>query len=140
MENNETQSPEQALIVLWVIWAAVLSGLFFIQFSIGGGFKTGEAEGDIPYLFVAIALFTAVLSTLLRWLVLPRVKTMAILLPVMIAGLSLAEGCGLLSIFLIGKSAPTIQLLIFGISVLCMIQYIPVYGKRFLDASEGNPQ
>lgn len=127
--NCRSQQPVPPLVA-WVIWAAILFGLFILQFFIAGGFKTGEAAASVPLSMIAICLAGVVISNVIRWLVLPRQTTMAKQLPIMIIGLALAESTGLLSMFIIGDSYPSLQLSCFVMAVITIALYMPVYAKE----------
>jgi hypothetical protein len=61
-------------------------------------------------------------------LVLPRFSDLKRAFPMFIAGLALAEACGLLGIFLGGVYKDDLFLL----GVLGIIQYVPLFAKQYL--------
>ncbi len=116
-------------ITLWIIWFAILTGLFILQTFIVGGFHTGPASSPVSSGMVAICMSGIIIASFIRWFILPRQSSLAAQLPVMIIGLAFAELTGLLSMFLIGKAYPSMQLLGFILSVLAILQFMPVYAK-----------
>lgn len=124
--NKQGEAPA---IIFWIIWGSILMGLFILQTFIIGGFHTGGAEEPVTSPLIAICLSGAIASFVVRWMVLPRQSSLATQLPTMIIGLALAESTGLLGMFLIGSSYPSLQLLTFFLSVLAVVQFMPVYAK-----------
>lgn len=116
-------------ITFWMIWAAILFGLFILQYFIIGGFHLGEATASVPFSTLAICMAGFLISSIVRWTILPRQKSLAAMLPVMVVGIAIGESTGLLGIFMIGKSNPGIQLATFILSVLAIVQYMPVYAQ-----------
>ena len=68
------------------------------------------------------------LSIIIRWLVLPRYTEMPRAFVMFIAGLALAEGCGLLGLFLGGPYRDDLFLL----GVLGLAQFVPFFAKAYL--------
>lgn len=116
-------------ITAWIIWFAILNGLVIIQFFIGGGFPTGINNGEPPALQKFLPALPAFLALVVRFLVIPRISTPEKKLPVMIVGLALAEGTGLLGIFLVDKAYGSTQLTFFVLSILAILAMAPVYLK-----------
>lgn len=119
-----------APIVFWIVWSSILFGVFMLQFFIIGEAPSSGESGVISNSTVAICLSGVVMSTLVRWLILPHMKTAVSKLPVMMIGLALAEATGILGIFIIGSTSPDTQMITFVLSVLGIVQYIPVYASK----------
>lgn len=117
-------APVVPLLVWWVIWCAILTGLTAIYIFLGrrsGG--EGLAGGNaMDY----VGLAPLALSALLRWLVLPRVNQAGAALPLFVVGLALAEGGGILGIFL-GEKRPELYVL----GVLGILQWAPIFAGRY---------
>ena len=128
MKNETMRSTDQ--ITAWVIWGAILIGLFVVQFFIGGGIPTGDQMENPPTVMSLICIAGVAIGTLIRWLVIPKLNDNLKLLPAMIVGLALCEGSGLLQIFLLGKEYPDTQKLIFVLAVLGVVQFAPTYFKK----------
>ncbi len=118
-----------AVLVFWIIWFAILQGLVLIQFLVGGGIPKGEDLGNPPSLFVAIAGGLALAALVVRFVVIPKIKSVAKMLPAMIIGLALAEAVGLVGMFLIGREFPTTRLSLFVLSLSCIVSLAPIYAK-----------
>ena len=99
MQNETMRSTDQ--IIAWVIWGAILIGLFFLQFFIGGGIPTGDEMENPPTVMSLICIACVAIGTLIRWLVIPKLNDNPKLLRAMIVGLALCEGSGLPQIFLL---------------------------------------
>ena len=131
-EPNSSQLKAQ-LLVWWIIWFAILCGLVVIYFFLGRGpVKPVVVAADLlRNLSGIVPLFV---SIVIRWLVMPRLNDLKQAFPVFIAGLALAEGCGLLGIFLGGPYRD--QLFVLG--ALAIAQYVPFFAKSYLrPKSEG---
>ena len=128
MQNETMKSRDQ--LVAWVIWGAILMGLFVLQFFIGGGIPTGDQIENPPTVMSLICIAGVAIGTLIRWLVIPKLNDNLKLLPAMIVGLALCESSGLLQMFLLGKEYPDTQKLIFVLAVLGVVQFAPTYFKK----------
>ena len=128
MKNETMRSTDQ--IIAWVIWGAILIGLFVLQFSIGGGIPTGDQMENPPTVMSLICIAGVAIGTLIRWLVIPKLNDKPKLLRAMVVGLALSQGSGVLQIFLLGKEYPDSQKLIFVLAVLGVVQFAPTYFKK----------
>ena len=128
MQNETMRSTDQ--IIAWVIWGAILIGLFFLQFFIGGGIPTGDEMENPPTVMSLICIAGVAIGTLIRWLVIPKLNDKPKLLRAMVVGLALSQGSGLMQIFLLGKEYPDTQKLIFVLAVLGVVQFAPTYFKK----------
>ena len=128
MKNETMRSPDQ--LIAWVIWGAILMGLFFLQFFIGGGIPTGDEMENPPTVMSLICIAGVAIGTLIRWLVIPKLNDKPKLLRAMVVGLALSQGSGVLQIFLLGKEYPDSQKLIFVLAVLGVVQFAPTYFKK----------
>ncbi len=123
-----SDAPQKSPLTLffWVIWFSILSGLFVLQFLLGGG---PEAAGN-PSLLVAFqvgALVLAAVSLFVRFRVIPRIENMAKKLPVMIIGLAIAEAIGIIGIVIIPVEQATVRLFLLSLSIICIVLSAPVY-------------
>ncbi|OHE81706.1 MAG: hypothetical protein A3G75_10620 [Verrucomicrobia bacterium RIFCSPLOWO2_12_FULL_64_8] len=100
--NPEAKSPPTGggAAVWWAIWAVTLFGLVLIYVFIGRKLPTQVAPPNLVIDLFAFGLLTT--SCLLRWLILPRIKRAQQAFVLFVAGLALAEGCGIIGIFLTG--------------------------------------
>lgn len=117
------------LRVWWIVWAAILTGLIVIFFSFTHGkpLPAGGRLDELPAnLLGVVPIFV---SVIVRWLVLPRSTAPHRAFVLFIVGLALAEGCGILGIFLGGPYRD----LLFILGLFGIIQYVPVYARKFFD-------
>ena len=128
MKNETMRSTDQ--IIAWVIWGAILIGLFVVQFFIGRGIPTGDQMENPPTVMSLICIACVAIGTLIRWLVIPKLNGYHNLLRAMVVGLALCESSGLLQMFLLGKEYPDTQKLIFVLAVLGVVQFAPTYFKK----------
>lgn len=115
-------------MVWWIIWASMLTGLVALYFSLRlPPLPTNPTqETAITGLIGLVPLFV---SIIIRWLVLPRYNDLMRAFPMFIAGLALAEACGLLGIFLGGPFRDDVFLL----GVLGLAQFVPLFAKKLLE-------
>ena len=75
------------------------------------------------------------ISTVIRWVVLPRIEEITKALPIFIVGMAMAEGCGISGIILGGAH----KNLLFAAGVLGILQYAPTFISRFAEKQTGPP-
>ena len=123
----EAQRQKAQLLIWWIVWGGVLAGLVVIYLVIGRGLaKPAEAGDVLVNLAGVVPLFV---SIVIRWLVLPRYDDLQRAFPIYIVGLALAEGCGILGIFLGGPYRDDL----FVLGVLGVAQFVPIFAKRMLE-------
>jgi len=112
------------LLVLWVIWAADLVALVILYLVLGRSPLPPPNRSDLVVNLVGfVPLFV---SIIIRWLVLPRIAGAGRVLGMFVAGLALAEACGILGLFLGGPYRDALWLL----GVLGVAQYVPLFANR----------
>jgi len=121
----DSQRAHAQLTIWWIVWGVVVTGLVVIYLLFGCG-PTRAGSDLLVNLSGVVPLFV---SIIIRWLVLPRYSDLARAFPMYVVGLALAEGCGLLGIFLGGVYRD--DLLVLG--VLGVVQFVPLFAKRMLE-------
>lgn len=114
------------LVAWWAIWLAMLGGLF-ISYIMLGGIQRGEALSS--QMFLALAVIQIVVSTLVRWAVLPRTQDLVQAFPLFVIGMALSEGACFFGIFLVPAWKPEL----FFASVLGIGQFVPLFASRFYE-------
>ena len=117
------------IVIWWIIWFGILSALVTVYLVLG----RREALVTENPLLGLVALGPLVMSAAVRWLVLPRVRDVRRALPVFVMGLALAEGCGILGIFLGGPHRESLFLL----GVLGVGQFVPVFARKQFSPDHG---
>lgn len=109
------------MFIWWILWANLTAGFLLVYLFLKREALPApdQASEIVPYV-VTVLLF---LSCVVRWLVLPRMTLRRKALPVFVAGMALAEGSGLLGIFLGGANRDTL----FALAVVGLLQYAPVF-------------
>lgn len=116
-------SPQASpLLIWWIIWFAITAGLVAISVTIEVR-PTPLGSGALQYLPIA----PLAAATLVRWLVLPRFTRRAKAFPIFVLGVALAEGSGLLGLFLVPESRNEYLLL----ALLGLAQFVPVFARRY---------
>ena len=120
---------KQHAFVMWIIWFVFLQAAFAYHFILGDGFPWGEnaAEPMAGWLWV-LCVVPIVLATMVRWLVIPKLKDQKQMLIALIVGLALTEAPIFFEIFLIGSDYPQNQIAVLMIAVFSLIQFAPIYG------------
>lgn len=124
----ELQRARAQLKIWWIIWAAILAGLCVIYFALGRA-KPLPTEASANPLLDLIGLVPLFVSIVVRWLVLPRYTDLRRAFVMFIAGLALAEACGLIGIFLGGPYRDDLFLL----GVLGLAQFAPFFARQYLE-------
>lgn len=127
METPASSPPQR--MVWWALWAAFQLGIVVIYFFIGGSRTTPETEVSNYWV---LGLLPALISGALRWSVLPMFTDATKAFPILLVGLALAEVTAFLGMFLF----PAQQALLFGASVVGILQFIPVYFNRYFEAAD----
>ncbi len=123
----DAQRIRAQLLVWWIIWVSILVGLMVVYAFLGRGPVKPAAVGDLLVnLSGVVPLFV---SIVIRWLVLPRFTDIKLAFPMFVTGLALAEGCGILGIFLGGPYREDL----FILGVLGIAQFMPFFAKQFLN-------
>jgi hypothetical protein len=128
MPGYDPQRIKRQLLVWWIIWASILAGLVLIYLFLvqGKPLPAPTADNSLAGLSGLVPLF---ISIVMRWLVLPRVTEPPRAFVLFVAGVVLAETCGILGIFLGGPYRDSL----FVLGVLGVTQYVPLYAKKLFD-------
>ena len=117
----QTEPAVQAM-VFWAIWFSLTSGVVLLHLLLRPSARPdATAAGFGPVELLCIG--QVAVSATLRWLVLPRLGTLARKLPVFIVACALAEACGILSLFL--SRAHHREL--FVVSLIGLLTLAPVF-------------
>ena len=128
MPGYDDRKIKARLLVWWVIWASVLSGLVLVYLLLVQGKPLPPASRENPFQGL-VGLVPLFVSIVVRWLVLPRATDPNRAFVLFILGAALAEACGLLGIFLGGPYRDSL----FVLGVLGVTQYVPFYAKKLFD-------
>ena len=100
----------------------------------GKGIPKGENASEPMAAWLWLTCFgPVVLATLVRWLVIPKLKDTQHQLVAMILGLSLAEAPIFFSLFLVGPDYPQNQIAVLMVAVVALIQFAPSYATPGYD-------
>ena len=121
----------QQLIMFWVVWFSILSGLF-IMMAVGGDRTLAGGTGIPPKpeawsMMSILGLVLAGMGVFCRILVVPRVAAMQAKLTVMIIGLALCEACGVIGIFVVDSQLPRERIFLFWVAVMTVMISAPIY-------------
>jgi hypothetical protein len=128
MPGYDDRQIKARLLVWWAVWASTLGALILIYAVVAAGkpLPAPTAQNSLEGLVGVVPLF---ISVIIRWLVLPRGTDPARALVLFIIGISLAEACGILGIFLGGPYRDSL----FTLGLLGIVQYVPFFAKRLFD-------
>ena len=136
---NPQKSSTPNIAVFWIIWFAIMNGLFIMLFLVAGGIPKGTNQGPPPTWIVGACGALVVFAIAIRFLVIPKIKQLSQLLPAMIVGLALAEAVGIFAIFLLGKEFPETRMTLFLTSAFTVLIYAPSYASN-LAKGAANPK
>jgi hypothetical protein len=128
VESKTSQVKPAPLFIWWIIWFAIVSGLVVIYFFLGRADADAKTAKEGPLQYVGLA--PLVTSCILRWLIFPRQTEAAKAFVVFIMGLSLAEGCGIMSLVLGGG----MKLEIFLLALIGVLQWAPLNVGHLFEA------
>jgi CDP-diglyceride synthetase len=126
---NPQKSSTPNIAVFWIIWFAIMNGLFIMLFVAGGGIPKGANTGQPPTWIVGACAALVVVAVAIRFLLIPKIKQLAQLLPAMVIGMALAETVGIFAIFLLGKEFPETRMTLFLTSAFTVLIYAPSYAS-----------
>lgn len=112
----------------WIVWAASLPWVALLQVVIprSAAVPATQAADLLVQLAGVVPLFV---SIVIRWLALPRFTSLTGAFPLYLAGLALAETCGMLGIFLGGPYRDALFLL----SGLGLLQFAPLFARQLAE-------
>ncbi len=119
---------KKQLIVFWILWFALLQGVLVLYFLLKEKTQPGAT---LPPL-VPLAPF--LLGMVLRWLVLPRFKTLKKALTVYVLGLSMCEGTALLGLFIGGEHRDVLV----ALGLLGLALNIPLFAAKLKNGDDQN--
>lgn len=123
---NTTKTPQKP-IIFWVLWLAILNGLIMIYVILGQSPQSSASQSSGLPLGLIVGLPPLIFSIITRWALLPRIDNPSKALGVFIVGMAMAEGCGIIGIFLGGAQK---NLLVIA-ALVGILQYIPFFASRF---------
>ncbi|MGA2444500.1 MAG: hypothetical protein ABSG50_03595 [Opitutaceae bacterium] len=124
--NPVSQTGMARLLIWWILWAGILAGLVAIYAALEMRPLSDQAQPHAVTDFIGLG--PLLVSCLVRWLVLPRVRQLQTAFVLFILGLALAEACGLLGIFL-----STYKHELFVLGVLGLVQWVPVFARTYFE-------
>ena len=129
METSDRPS-SPPVIVWWILWLSFAAGIFVIYHFIAPKTSvTSPRPSDLPWVLGAVPLL---FSALIRWVFLPRVQDVSKALPLFIIGIAMAEATMILGLFLFRSHHRDLFLL----SVLGVLQFVPLFARRFYPNEE----
>lgn len=130
-----TNESKQQWIVWWVLWAAILTGMFVIYHFLGGTAAPSRSP-SLDSLSWLAGLAPFVISSIIRWVVLPRIRNAQAALVLFIFGLAMSEATCFLGLFIF----PAHKQALFALSVLGILQFVPSFARRFFEPDDKRPK
>lgn len=128
MPTPDARRDRAFLKIWWIIWAMILCGLVAIYLALGRTPLPADVA-EKQSLSGLVGLVPLFVSIVIRWLVLPRFNDVRRAFPMFIVGLALAEGCGILGIFLGGPYRDDL----FVLGALGIAQFAPFFARKYLE-------
>jgi hypothetical protein len=129
MESEKPATPQQQILVMWVLWAAFLFGACVQYYFLHR--KDPPAPDQSQTWLVALAPVAA--SMFLRWSLIPRVTALQPALVLLILGVALAESALFFGLFIFSAH----QMELFLAALLGIAQHAPVYAQRLIGSPPG---
>ena len=129
-----TNESKQQLIVWWVLWAAILTGIFVIYHYLGGTAAPSRSPSRDSLSWLA-GLAPFAICSIIRWVVLPRIGNAQAALALFMFGLAIAEATCFLGLFIF----PAHKQELFALSVLGIVQFVPHFARRFYASDDKRP-
>lgn len=120
-------------IFFWFSWLAIFSSLFIYQFFLGKGIPRGEDAAEaLNAAYYAICFGSILISIFIRWILIPKIKSISLIMILFFVGISFSESVVFYEIFLIGPKYPETQMIFFILSVMSTFQFIPTFLEKFI--------
>ncbi|MEM1221260.1 MAG: hypothetical protein AAGH40_00745 [Verrucomicrobiota bacterium] len=129
------------VITMWIVWFAMLQSAFVFSYFLGDGLPKGKnAAAPMAAWIWVVCFLPLVVATILRWIVLPKIKEPQHQLTFMIIGLSMGESAVFFQLFLIGPEYPQNQIAVLIVAVLVLILMAPSYATPGIKPTKDSPQ
>ena len=121
-------TPQAQVKRWWMLWTSLLPWVVVLQllFPRHPSAPVTKAADLMVQLAGVVPLFV---SIVIRWLALPRATSLTGAFPLFLAGLALAEACGVLSIVLGGPYRDAL----FVLSFLGLLQFAPLFARQLAE-------
>ena len=113
---------KQNISIFWIIWSAIFMSLFVYPFVLP---TVKPEEGSVDILFIAMLIGPIAFSVVVRWVIIPKTKTIQSIFTFFIIGIAVAESLVFFGLFMF----PYFQGVMFTASVLAVFQFIPLFLK-----------
>ena len=124
--------------VLWILWITILMSLFLYQFKLGHGLTKGhDARPVFQNPMIWLCVFNLIAAAVVRWWFIPKTTDLKRLLVLLIIGLALSEAVTFFGIFLFQSDMPETKTGLFVLSVLSVLQFMPLYAKAPMTMESG---
>src|SRR5262249_15346557 len=117
-----------------MLWFSMTAAIVIYQFALGHGLPHGEdvsSPMQSPILWSAVGMVA--IAAAIRWLIIPRVRSLQRVLPFLIFGLALSEAVEFFGLFLFPRDMPATKLGLFVLALLSALQFVPVYASSSAD-------
>ena len=123
MTTHAKKNPPKVL--WWLIWFGRLAAMLVFYFVLQGMPSESEVAG-VRFLPV----IPLILSSIVRWMLLPRISDGSRAFPIFIVGSALAEGSTILGVILV----PSLRQEYLALGLVGLAQYIPTFASRYKSA------
>jgi len=119
-------------LILWILWFAITTGFCLVYLFFGQAKSSSPTLPDPVFRLLPLISLSGAMAV--RFMLLPRFKTLTKVLPVFIVGLSLAEGSGIIATFLL---SPDDARTYFVATLTVLLMYAPLFANK-LEATPNN--
>ena len=132
--TESTATPRHQQLVMWVLWFAFLQGIILFRVFLAKPLPPGSIPPPDAFPW-GVSLMPALLSSVIRWQLLPRAQQAQQGLVYMILGIALAEATCFFGLFL----TPSKLNLLFAASFLGVFQFAPLWARHFFPTEPQPP-
>ena len=108
-------------VIIWILWATIFIAVFFYRIYLPS--DTPVEASDIDLYFLTVLIMPAVVCCAIRWLAIPRIKNMFVMLITVFIGVTFAEAITFYGLYLFDGYLDVF----FILSLIMIIQFIPIY-------------
>lgn len=122
MNDTSPNQPPPTIATWWIVWFALIVGVTVV-YNVIQPSPSQSLNETLRYL----PIMPLLLSSIVRWFILPRAKHAGQAFAMFIVGLALAEGCAILGLFLV----PDMKATYLCLGLLGIAQFIPLFASRY---------
>jgi hypothetical protein len=114
-------------ILMWLLWLYLAAALPFYWIFLVGDIPGETTFGSVDIFTASLYFIPLIITIVLRWFVIPRIKLFPLTIIPFFFGVVLAQSMTFFGIFLVDSSYCIIFL---ATSVLALLQFLPIFNMK----------